>query len=220
MEGEPVTGDDEAPPAARPAKGAPERRCIVTRESGERDDLIRFVISPEGEAVPDLSERLPGRGLWLTARGDIVRRACRENSFSKAARRSVKIPADLSDRLDGLFEKRCLDLIGLARRSGHAVAGFEKVRAAAAGGKVALLLEASDGAADGREKIARAAPGSVTLSLWTAEQLGGPFGRDSVVHAAILEGGLADRLLRDARRLEGLRSDGADPGVQLVLQES
>ena len=110
--------------------------------------------------------------MWLTARGDIVRRACRENSFSKAARRSVKIPADLPDRLAGLFEQRCLDLIGLARRSGHAVAGFEKVRAAAAGGKVALLLEASDGASDGREKIARAAPGSVTLSLWSAEQLG------------------------------------------------
>lgn len=206
--------------AARADRREPERRCIVTRESGGREGLIRFVVSPDGEAVPDLAERLPGRGLWLTARGDIVRRACRENSFSKAARRNVTVPADLAERLAGLLDRRCLDMVGLARRSGQAVAGFEKVRAALGDGKVALLLEASDGAADGREKIARISAGSVILSLWTAAQMGVPFGRDDVVHAAILEGGLADRLLRDARRLEGLRADGAGSGVGLELQES
>lgn len=206
--------------AKRERDDASERRCIVTRQSGDRDALIRFVVSPEGEAVPDLAERLPGRGLWLSARGDIVRQACRENSFSKAARQSVKVPADLPARLVDLLDRRCLEHIGLARRSGQAVAGFEKVRAAVAGGTVALLLEASDGAADGREKIARMAPESVTLSHWTAAQLGGPFGRDEVVHAAILAGGIADRLLRDARRLEGMRYDGAGTGVGLELQES
>lgn len=215
-----MEGKDDGMAETEKPESVSERRCIVTRESGPREGLIRFVVSPEGEAVPDLAERLPGRGLWLTARGDIVRRACRENSFSRAARRSVKIPADLPERLAGLLDRRCLEHVGLARRSGQAVAGFEKVRAAVAGGRVALLLEASDGASDGREKIARIAPGSVTLSLWTAAQLGGPFGRDAAVHVAVLEGGLADRLLRDARRLEGLRSDGADPGVDLELQES
>ncbi len=211
---------DEAAAGAGENRREPERRCIVTRESGGREGLIRFVVSPDGEAVPDLSERLPGRGLWLTARGDIVRRACRENSFSKAARQSVKVSADLAERLTALLDRRCLEIVGLARRSGQAVAGFEKVRAAIKDGNVALLLEASDGAADGREKIARIAPGSAILSLWTAAELGGPFGREDVVHAAILRGGLADRLLREARRLEGLRSDGADPGVDLELQES
>lgn len=204
----------------RAADGAPERRCIVTRATGPRDELIRFVISPEGEPVPDLAERLPGRGLWLTARRDIVRRACAENLFAKAARRSVSVPADLPDRLAALLDQRCLDLIGLARRSGDAVAGFEKVRAAAKGGKVALLIEAADGADDGRGKLQRALPGVAVLALWTAAQLGAPFGRDRVVHAAVLAGGLADRLSREAARLQGLRNEGADDGARLVLQES
>lgn len=202
------------------ADSTSERRCIVTRDSGPRDGLIRFVVSPDGEAVPDLGERLPGRGLWLTARRDIVDQACVENAFSKAARRNVSVPTDLSDRLADLLDQRCLDLIGLARRSGQAVAGFEKVRAAAKTGDVALLLEASDGASDGREKLERVLPESRILSLWTSAVLGAPFGRDRAVHVAILAGGIADRLEREATRLRGIRNEGADDGARLVLQES
>lgn len=198
----------------------PERRCIYTRETSSREMMIRFAVSPDGVIVPDLEEKLPGRGLWLTAHGDIMRRACAENSFSKAARRNVTVPADLPARVAALMNRRCLDLIGLARRSGAAVAGFEKVRAALDAGDVALLIEAADGADDGREKLARRASGVETLSLWTADQLGAPFGRDRVVHAAILANGLADRLVREARRCEGMQSEGAGFGAGLELQES
>ena len=204
---------------ARPEKQMPERRCIYTRETSPRRMLVRFSVSPEGMVVPDLEEKLPGRGLWLTARGDIIRRACAENVFSKAARRNVTVPADLPDRLAALMNSRCLDLIGLARRSGPAVAGFEKVRAALDAGDVALLIEASDGADDGREKLARRAAGVETLSLWTADQLGAPW-RDRAVHAAIFAGGLADRLSREAQRCARIQSEGADIGAHLELQES
>ena len=216
--GEQATRTD-TPRTSGARKAAPERRCIVTRETAPRNGLIRFVISPDGEVVPDLGERLPGRGLWLTARGGIVRRACAENSFSRAARRSVHVPADLPERIAALLDRRCLDVVGLARRAGEAVAGFEKVREAARGGDIAVLLEASDGASDGREKIERIVQEGACLSLWTAARLGEPFGRDRVVHAAILRGSLADRLLRDARRLEGMRNEGADTGAP-ELQES
>ena len=202
------------------AKFAPERRCIYTRETSSRETMIRFAISPDGVVVPDLEEKLPGRGLWLIARGDIVRRACAENSFSKAARRNVTVTADMPVRLAALLDKRCLDIIGLARRSGAAVAGFEKVREALGSGNAALLIEATDGADDGREKLARRASGVETLSQWTANELGAPFGRDRVVHAAILANGLADRLLREARRREGMQSEDAGAGVRLELQES
>lgn len=205
---------------SRPVKHTSERRCICTRQSAPRDGLIRFAVSPDGEVVPDLEEKLPGRGLWLTARADIVRRACAENCFSKAARRNVSVPSDLADRLVTLLDRRCLDLIALARRSGAAVAGFEKVRHALAAGDVAVLIEATDGAEDGRGKIGRKAAGIDTLSHWTAAQLGGPFGRDRAVHVAILSKGLAERLVRDGRRLEGLRSDGVNDGARLELQES
>jgi len=197
-----------------------ERRCIVTRTASPRDGLIRFVVSPDGEAVPDLGERLPGRGLWLSARRDIVQRACAENAFSKAARRNVSVAPDLADSLADLLDQRCLDLIGLARRSGQAVAGFDKVRAAAKTGDVALLLEASDGASDGRQKLERVLPDSHVLTLWSSAALGAPFGRDRAVHVAILAGGIADRLIREAARLRGMRNEGADDGARLVLQES
>ena len=151
-------------------KQMPERRCIYTRETSSREMLVRFAVSPDGIVVPDLEEKLPGRGLWLTARGDIIRRACAENAFSKAARRNV--------------------------------------------------IEASDGADDGREKLARRATGVETLSLWTADRLGAPFGRDKVVHAAIFAGGLADRLSREALRCAGIQSEGIDIDAQLELQES
>lgn len=183
----------------------PRRRCLVTRRTGPRDELVRFVVSPDGELVPDLGERLPGRGLWLKADRDIVRRACAENVFSRTARRRVTVPTDLCDRLVGLLDERCMDLIGLARRSGDAVFGFERVSAAAKEGNVQLLLEASDGAYDGHEKVVRLAPQAVVVSLWTASRLGAPFGRDRVVHAAVRSGGLCDRLVREVRRLQGLR---------------
>ncbi|MEE2996725.1 MAG: RNA-binding protein [Pseudomonadota bacterium] len=202
------------------AENMPERRCIYTGTTAPRDFLIRFAVSPDGEIVPDLEEKLPGRGLWLTASADIVRRACAENVFSRVARRNLSVPVDMVDRLIVLLDRRCLDLIALARRSGAAVAGFEKVRQALAVGGVALLVEATDGASDGREKIGRKASGIETLSLWSANQIGGPFGRDRVVHVAVLFGGLAKQLIRDGRRLEGLQREVATTGARLKLQES
>jgi predicted RNA-binding protein YlxR (DUF448 family) len=182
--------------------------------------MIRFVVSPDEVVVPDLEEKLPGRGLWLTASRDILEKACAENSFSKAARRNLTVPADFPSRITQLLNRRCLDLIGLARKSGVALAGFEKVRAALETGDVALMIAASDGADDGREKLARRADGLVTLALWTADQLGMPFGRDRVVHAAILANGLSDRLIREAGRFDGMRIEGSSVGAGLELQES
>ncbi len=201
-------------------EGMSERRCIYTNTSVSRELLIRFAISPQGEVVPDLEEKLPGRGLWLTARTDIVRRACAENLFSKASRRNVSVPLDLPDRLLSLLDRRCMDMIALARRSGSAVAGFEKVREALEMGDVSVLVEATDGADDSREKIGRKAAGLETLSLWTADQMGGPFGRDRVVHVAILSGGIAKRLIREGRRLESLLRERVSTGARMELQES
>ena len=182
--------------------------------------MIRFAVSPDGEVVADLEEKLPGRGLWLTACADIVHRACAENAFSAAARRNVFVPSDLAEQLVSLLDKRCLNLVGLARRSGAAVAGFERVRKSLAEKDVALLIEATDGADDGRKKIVRKAGDVDTLSLWTAEQLGGPFGRDRAVHVAILSVGLAKRLIRDGRRLEGLRSERVASGARLSCRKA
>jgi predicted RNA-binding protein YlxR (DUF448 family) len=190
----------------------PQRRCIVTGQSLPREDLLRFVVAPDGAVVPDLDEKLPGRGLWLRAERDILRTACAKGAFSKAARRETKLPDDLAAQVERLLRRRCLDLIGLARRSGALTAGFEKVRAFLASEDAGLLLAASDGAADGRGKIRALAPNVALVDAFTAEELGQAVGREHIVHAAVAKGRLANRILHEAHRLAGVRGEGADSG--------
>jgi predicted RNA-binding protein YlxR (DUF448 family)/ribosomal protein L30E len=204
-QGEPLAGKatDSALPGA-----ASERRCIVTREALEKDQLIRFVLGPDNEIVPDLATNLPGRGYWVTASRKILAEAVKKNAFAKAMQAPVKPAADLVERVAGLIDRQIVDLLGLARRSGSLVTGFEKVDVALRTGKAVLLIEATDAGADGRAKLARHTLPEV--EIWaplTAEQLGRAIGRDHAVHVAVAPGGLANRLKAVLRRQQGL-SDG------------
>ena len=186
-------------------------------------ELIRFVLAPDGKLVPDLAGRLPGRGLWLSARRDIVAAAVTKRLFARAARQAVLVDDDLADRLEALLAGRCRDDIGLARRAGQAVAGFTKVEAALASGWAAVLVAAADGAADGRGKLRALAPDVPRVEALTGAELGTAFGREHVVHAALAPGRLAEALCADAARLAGFRvaapdvtqgSDAAPPRSQ------
>lgn len=187
---------------------APLRRCIVSRTVLPKEQLVRFVVGPEGALAPDLEGRLPGRGLWLQARRDVVETACAQGSFAKAARATVKVPAGLSDRVEALLRRRCLDVIGLARRAGQLAAGFEQVRGWLKEGRVAVLVEAIDGAAGGRAKLAGAEPALPLVELFTAVELGAALGRGPAVHVAIGRGALGRRFLAETRRLAGFVSAG------------
>ena len=185
--------------------GAPVRRCLATGTLRPKAELVRFVLAPDGTVVPDINERLPGRGLWLTASRDIVASASAKGLLAKAARAAVTAPADLADQVEGLLARRCRDLLGVARRAGQATAGFEKVRAWLAGGKAGLLLEASEGSADGRRKL-RALAGDVpVIGVLRGDELGPALGRDHAVHVAVKAGKLAEMLMREAARLSGFR---------------
>jgi len=203
---------DDVPPD-EPESG-PLRRCIVTSERLAKETMVRCVVGPDGTIVPDVGAALPGRGLWLTSRRDIVATAVKKRAFDRAARRSVTVPADLADRIEMLLVQRCREAVGLARRSGKAVAGFEKVGQAIRKGGVGLLLAASDGAHDGRHKIAAMAPGLPVMDRLDAAELGAAFGRDHVVHGAIGAGALAARLLLDSARLAGFRVTAEPAAVQ------
>ena len=171
--------------------------------------MLRFVVGPDGSIVPDVAARLPGRGLWLTPRRDIVERSVAKRLFARGAGQAVAVAPGLADRVEVLLAQRLVDTIGLARRAGAAVAGFEKVGGAVRAGTVGLLLAATDGAEDGRRKIrglGRDLPVAVVL---TAAELGRAFGRDRVVHAALESGTLAGRVLLEARRLAGFRAAAA-----------
>jgi len=187
----------------------PERRCIASGESGPTERLIRFVLGPGGEVVPDLAAKLPGRGVWLSADRALVGKAVAKKLFARAFRAPATAPTDLADRLEALLARRLIELIGLARKAGQAVTGFEKVRARLAEGSAGALVQARDGAADGRAKLARLArsgsqPVPVIEVLDSAE-LGLAFGRDFAIHAALDRGGVADRAIAEAMRLCGLR---------------
>ncbi|HIJ37894.1 MAG TPA: RNA-binding protein [Rhodospirillaceae bacterium] len=184
----------------------PCRRCIVTAVVRPVECMVRFGISPDGAVVPDVAARLPGRGLWLSADRDVVNTAARKGLFAKAARRRVEVQPDLADLIERLLLGRCIDLIGLGRRAGQAVAGFEKVRGELKAGRGRVVLAASDGAADSREKVLALARGLPVVTELASRELGAAFGRDHAVHGLMAPGRLAERFLSEAGRLAGFRT--------------
>jgi len=204
----------EAPQAARAhrtkAQADRERRCIVSGEVVPEEKLIRFVAGPGGVVVPDLARKLPGRGLWVTANRETVMTAAKKGAFSRAAKAKLSAPADLADQVERLLTQRVLDGLGLARRAADLTFGFEKAGAAISAGKVAWMVEASDGADDGRRKmlqIARRVPRKPRLlGIFTADELSLALGLGNVIHLVFLAGRGADRWTQDVERLSGFRS--------------
>lgn len=192
-------------------RDAPERRCIVTRESQPKAGLIRFVIGPEGEVVPDLPAKLPGRGFYVSADAAALRRAAAKGHFARAAKRPVKAPPDLAAQVEAQLARRLVELIAMARKAGGAVTGLEKTKAALVSGQAALLVQARDGSARGRAALRPPSGDDSLVSCLSGDELGLAFARDNVIHAAVLAGGLAERIRDEARRLAGLR--GKDCGV-------
>lgn len=190
----------------------PERRCIVTRETMPRAGLVRFVVGPGDIVVPDLAERLPGRGIWVRADRTALERAVAKNLFARTARRPVIVPDDLVATVEAGLARRVVDLIALARRAGEAVAGREKVLERLRKGRAAILVQASDGSA--REKAALRPPEGMNthVTCLSSGELGMAFGRDRVIHAALDGGGLAERVKGEARRLAGFRMDAGRDG--------
>jgi predicted RNA-binding protein YlxR (DUF448 family) len=184
-----------------PAGG--RRRCLVARAAGERARMVRFVLGPEGVVVPDVDERLPGRGLWVAADRAALAEAVRRNLFAKAAGVAARPPADLVEQVDAAVRRRCLDLLGLARRAGVVVAGFDQVRAALEERAVALVLVARD-AASQVAKLRRLAGALPFFSNLERGELGRALGRDELVYVAVGPGGLARKLERELVRLDGL----------------
>lgn len=187
----------------------PERRCIVTGEVQPKAGLIRFVSGPDGLVVPDLAEKLPGRGIWVVADRAAIDKAAAKGLFSRAAKATVKAPEGLADLVEAGVARRLVELVSLARKSGCAVAGFEKVKGWLAEGRAKVLLQASDGSERGKGKL-WTPTGGRWFGCLTASELGLSFGRDHVIHGALAAGGLTDKVILEAGRLTGLR--GHDGG--------
>jgi predicted RNA-binding protein YlxR (DUF448 family) len=187
-----------------------ERRCIVTGEVLPEEALIRFVADPDGCVVPDIDARLPGRGFWVSAIRDVVDVAVAKNQFSRAAKAALKAPVELAEKVEQLLVRRLSDDLGLARRAGLLVLGFDNIsRAMDAKTRPVLLIEAADGAADGRRKLVGMAGARgfypPVVDCLTCSELSLALGRENVIHAALNPGRLSERVRREAGRLRGFR---------------
>jgi uncharacterized protein len=221
----PVPETDGGPPrAGKAAARDPERRCIVTMESRSPRELIRFVLSPEGQVTPDLAARLPGRGAWVTSTHEALELAVKKGAFARAFKAQVKVSADLPALVGDLLAKRVLDQLGLAKRAGDLTLGFEKVREAVRISLPACLIEASDGAEDGRDKIIALMRGAhgpdrgqpegerpvnrplpPVIGCFSADELGMALGRERVIHACLKQGRFANGWMGELARLSGFR---------------
>ncbi|MGH1330130.1 MAG: RNA-binding protein [Paracoccaceae bacterium] len=185
-------------------KDEAERRCIVSGEVQPKAGLIRFVVSPDGLLVPDLGEKLPGRGIWISSDRDVIDQAVAKKAFARAARADVTVPDALSDLVEKALAQRIVNLLSLARKAGQAVVGFEKVKSWLADGRAKVLLQASDGSERGKGKL-WTPEGGRWFGLMTSSELGLAFGRESVIHGALAAGGLTTRVVEEITRLSGVR---------------
>jgi len=189
----------------------PMRTCIATGVEGAPETMIRFVVGPEGEVVPDLARQLPGRGMWVRAERAALERAVEKKLFSRAARAPVKAAAELVDRVERLLLERALADLGRARRAGRAVAGFVKVEQMIGRGQAGLLVVADEAEGDGLQKLR--ATGLPLERLGDAAALGGIFGREQAVYVAIARddagGAFIERISVEAARWRSFRLNGA-----------
>ena len=187
-------------------EAGPRRRCLATGEERPRAELVRFVVAPDGAVVPDVAGRLPGRGMWTLARRDVLADAVGRRLFGRAAKRPVRAEPDLADRVEALLLRRCVEGLGLARRAGQAVGGFERVREWLRQGRCGAVVIAADASAEGRRKLGAGVP--VVAGL-RAEELGGAFGCEALSYVGLARGALAARVAADAVRLAGFRRPAA-----------
>jgi predicted RNA-binding protein YlxR (DUF448 family) len=196
---------------AEPVVTGPLRTCIVTGETMAPERMIRFVVGPDGDVVPDLARRLPGRGMWLKAERAVVEQAIAKKAFARAARAAVKAAADLPERIERLLLDRALEDLSRARRAGRAVAGFVKVEQMVGKRRAGLLVVAEEAEGDGLGKLQ--ATGLPIERLGGVENLGGVFGREQAVYVAVARddasGAFIQRIASGAARWRRYCSNGA-----------
>jgi predicted RNA-binding protein YlxR (DUF448 family) len=204
----------------RTGKSATMRMCAVSREVRGIDELIRFVVAPSGDVVPDLKRKLPGRGLWIGASRRTVAEAVRRHHFSRGFKRDVRVAATLPADTEALLERSCSEALAMAAKAGQVVSGYAKVEGLLEQGRAEALIHASDGAADGIRKLdaiagqrSRNIGDSHRLPIVTAltsAQLDLALGRSNVIHAALLAGPASKTFLSRCQILVRYRMDDDD----------
>ena len=218
----------------RTDRSATLRMCAVTRQVRPIEELIRFVVAPSGEVIPDLKRKLPGRGLWVSASRQTLAEAVRRHQFSKGFKREVRVPATLPADTEALLERSTIDALAMAAKARQVISGFGKVEGALtsrqARAQVEALIHASDGAADGIRKldavlrqnaVVNDKPNQIpVVTALTSEQLDLALGRSNVIHAALLAGPASKTFLSRSQILVRYRMADADKTAGNAAQNS
>lgn len=192
-----------------------ERMCIVTRKCQDESALLRFVRSPEGDVVPDLDRRLPGRGVWVGLDRGLVAEATKKRLFSKAFAAESRAADDLPGLVGNLLRKAALSYISLAKKAGEAVSGFTKVEEMLGRERARILIHAAEAKPDGRRKLDKMAMAeTVIMTRFSVDELSLAFGHPNVIHAAVAKGGLAEKLLAAVKRIEIYEAQTGPEGVE------
>jgi len=199
-----------------------ERLCVATRTVRPLSDLIRFVIGPDGEAVPDIKRKLPGRGVWVTATQDALGEAIKRKAFARGFKRQVRLSPDLVALTERQLERAALDALAVAGKAGLVAVGFAKTEVALERGQAVALLHAAEAAADGIRKLdsaLRKAGGPPVIGFLTSAQLGLALNRPNVIHAALLAGPVSETFLARCRRLERFRTGDQQNRAERVVPD-
>jgi uncharacterized protein len=204
----------------RTDKSATMRMCAVSRQVRPIDELIRFVVAPSGDVVPDLKRKLPGRGLWVGASRRTIAEAVRRHQFSRGFKRDVRVAATLPADTEALLERSCVEALAMAAKAGQVISGYAKVEGLLEQGRAEALIHASDGAADGIRKLDAIAGqrsrnigdshGLPIVTALTSAQLDLALGRSNVIHAALLAGPASKTFLSRCQILVRYRMDDDD----------
>lgn len=209
-----IAQSDELDRGAISVAPGTERACAVSRELKPVAEMIRFVVGPAGEAVPDIKRKLPGRGIWITATRAALEEAIKRNIFARGFKRDVRVAKDLAAQTERLLESAALDALAMAGKAGSVIGGFAKVEAALDRDNMLALVHASDAASDGKRKLdatlrrnnSEKTREIAVIGAFTGAQLDLALNRPNVVHAALLAGPGATTFLARVHRLERFRN--------------
>jgi uncharacterized protein len=210
------------------AENGPERTCLVTRAKDSPEGMIRFVVGPDATVVPDIRHKLPGRGVWVTARADKVAEAVRKQAFGKGFKAKVKVSEALPEEILELLTQDCLQALALANKAGLVVTGFMKVEEAIGKDAVVALIHAEEAGADGVRKLGQAmrrrfdeaaGESASQIILFTSLQLGLALGRTNVIHAALTQGAMSRSFVARCRRLDFYRTGQSTESSSLLPAE-
>ncbi len=197
----------------------PERKCILSGEHAARASLLRLAVSPDGEVLPDVHGRAPGRGAWIGVSRADLEKALAKGDLKGALARAFKgaklsIPVDLPEQIELALIRALTDRIGLEMRAGNLLLGTSRIAEKARMGRVSMLMHASDAREDGSKRLDQAlrvgmdAQGSgivgLTLPL-DRTALSVALGRDNVVHLALTDTAAAQRVTTLIQRLQDFR---------------